>query len=181
MSQVLLNVTSPKHIHWEPEGQLFDLAVENNEATTYVELKMWSALSDNQFKMQVDFLKEKKSRGVYLLLGTSWFEHTQKSISDKSKGLATKIGYDELISALNKLMAATGQPPEAYELALAYRNALQEQYNRIHTAYRSKQDEKLFFYAIYHEIQSRLTGMETSIYTVNNPGGPVYILNNSDY
>jgi len=181
MSEVLLNVASPKHIHWEPEGQLFDLAVQDDSTTTYVELKMWSSLSDNQFKRQVAFLKEKKSRGVYLLLGTSWFEHTEKSISDKSEGSATRIGYDELIFSLNKLMVATGQPPEVYELALAYRNAVQEQYDRIHTAYRNKQDEKLFFYAIYHEIQSRLKGMETSIYTVNNSGGPVYILNNSDY
>lgn len=181
MSEVLLNVISPKQIHWEPEGQLFDLAVEDDKTTTYVELKMWSSLSDNQFKRQVDFLKEKKSRAVYLLLGTSWFEHTRNSISNNSEGSATKTGYDELISSLNNLMVATGQLPEVYELAIAYRNAVQEQYDRILTAYRSRQNEKLFFYAIYHEIQSRLRGMETSIYTVNNQGGPVYILNNSDY
>jgi hypothetical protein len=180
MSEMLLNVATPKEIHWEPEGQLFDLAVEQGK-TTYIELKMWSSLTDSQLKRQVTFLKEKKSRGVYILLGTSWFEHTGKSISDASEGTASRIGYDEMISSLNQLMVATGQPPEVYELALAYRNAVQEQYNRIHAAYTSKQDEKLYYYAIYHEIQSRLKDMETSIYTVNNPGGPVYILNNSDY
>lgn len=182
MSEVLLNVANhPKEIYWEPDGQLFDLAVEHDNTTTYVEIKMWSSLTDSQFKRQVAFLKEKKTRGVYLLLGTSWFERTEKSISDMSDGLASRIGYDELILSLNKLMVTTGQPPEVYELALAYRNAVQEQYDRIHAAYRSKKDKKLFFYAIYHEIQTRLKGMETSIYTVANPGGPVYILNSSDY
>jgi len=78
-------------------------------------------------------------------------------------------------------MVATGQPPEVYELALAYRNAVQEQYDRIHNAYKSKDDLKLYHYSIYYEIQKRLKGMETSIYTVRNPGGLVYILNNSDY
>lgn len=181
MSKVFLNIDSPKHFHWEPEKQLFDLAVQDDRTTTYIELKMWSSLSDTQFKRQVDFLKKKNSRGFYLLLGTSWFEHTEKSIKVKSNDRAEKIGYDQLIHSLNKLMVIKGQSPEVYELALAYRNAVQEQYDRIRTAYRNKQDEKIFFYAIYHEIQSRLKVMETSIYTVNNPGGPVYILNSSDY
>jgi len=182
MTEFLLNFANPtKEIYWEPERQLFDLAVEHDESTTYIEIKMWSSLTDSQFKRQVDFLKAKKTRGLYLLLGTSWFEHTENSISDMSEGSASRIGYDELISSLNKLMVAPSQPPEVYELALAYRNAVQEQYDRIRTAYKSKEDEKLFFYAIYHEIQTRLEGMETSIFTVHNPGGPVYILNSSDY
>jgi len=184
LSEVLLNVASPKHIHLEPERGLFDLAVQNDSTTTYVEIKMWSSLSleDKQFQRQVDFLRKNKSRGVYILLGTSWFEHTEKSISDKSDGLATKIGYDELLSSLNKLIVATGQTPEVYELALAYRNAVQKQYDdRIRTAYKNKEDQKLFFYGIYREIQSRLKGIETSIYTVYNPGGPEYILNNNNW
>jgi hypothetical protein len=78
-------------------------------------------------------------------------------------------------------MIATGQSSEIYELALAYRNALHEQYNRIENAYKNKDDSKLYYYSIYHKIQSRLNGIETSIYTVNNPGGPVYILNNTEY
>lgn len=181
MSEALLSIVNPRRIHWEPEGQLFDLAVEDEKTATYAELKMWSSLSNSQFKRQADFLRERKSRGVYLLLGTSWFEYTEKCVTIKSEGSATKIGYDELIAALNRLLVATGQAAEVYELALAYRNALQEQYNRIQTAYRNRDNEKLFFYAIYREIQSRVKGMETSIYTVTNPGGPVYILNNSDF
>ena len=181
LPDILVEIAMPKSIQWEPEGQLFDLAIDDGAKSTYLELKMWSSLSDSQFNRQVEFLKEKKSRGLYVLLGTSWYERTGKSIRDQSNGAAQKVGYDELIASLNNLMVATGQLPEVYELALAYRNAVQEQYDRLLNAYQSKSDLKLYNYSIYHEIQKRLKDMETAIYTVTNPGGPVYILNNSDY
>jgi hypothetical protein len=185
MSEVLLSVASPGEIHWEPEGQLFDLSVEDDKATTYIEIKMWSSLSDNQFKRQVEFLNGKKSQGIYILLGTSWFEHTGRSINIKSKGKATRIGYEELIASLNellnKLMVATGRSPEVYELALAYRNTVQEQYDSLKNAFTKEKEGKLFFYSLYWEIQKRLADLETAIYTVNNPGGEVYILNCSHW
>lgn len=181
LPEILADIAIPKSIQWEPEGQLFDLAIDDSVRSTYLELKMWSSLSDSQFNRQVKFLKDKKFRGLYVLLGTSWYERTAKNIIDKSDGAAQRVGYDELIAALNNLMVATGQLPEVYELTLAYRNAIQEQHERLLNAYKSKSDLKLYHYSIYHELQKRLKDMGTSIYTVNNPGGPVYILNNSDY
>jgi hypothetical protein len=175
----LVGITTPKSILWEPEGQLFDLGIEDTTKTAYVELKMWSALSDNQRRRQTDFLVDKKSSGLYVLLGTSWFEHSANSIACESGGLVKKVGYDELISVLNRLMIEAGQPPDVYELALAYRNALQEQFEKMKNAFTIKNKGKLYFYSLYWEIQKRINGMETTIYTVNNPGGSVYILNNS--
>ncbi|MFN3479816.1 MAG: hypothetical protein ACK415_05470 [Thermodesulfovibrionales bacterium] len=181
MAEVLLNIVNPREkIHWEPAGQLFDLAVDHDNTTTYVEIKMWSPLIDKQLEDQVAFLQKNNARGVYLLLGTSWFEHTEKDISKMSNGSASRIGYDELISSLNKLMVVKDQPPEIYELALAYRNAVQKQFDRIRTAYNSNENKQLFFYSIYHEIQTRLKDMETYIHTMSNQGGPVYILTKSD-
>jgi hypothetical protein len=180
LPNLLANISVPKAIKWEPEGQLFDLSIEDSSTTTFLELKMWAALSDNQFRRQTDFIKN-RFRCLYILLGTSWFERSETSINKLSNGYSNRIGYDELIKCLNDLMITSGQLPEVYELTLAYRNSLQEQYDRIRNAYKSKSDLKLLFYSIYYEIQKRLKNMETAIYTVNNPGGPVYILNNSDY
>ena len=175
------NSAASPAVLWEPEGQLFDLAVVDGAKTTYIELKMWSGLSDSQQKRQHGFLLKNGGLGLYILLGTSWFEHSTDSIAGSFGGIATKTGYEEVISALNRLMVAPGQSPDVYELALAYRNALQEQMDKLLTAFKTPDGSKLFFYSMYHEIQKRLKSVETAIYTVNNPGGPVYILNCSDH
>jgi len=176
----LVGVNAPQEILWEPERQLFDLGVVNNGHTTYLELKMWSGLSDSQRKRQIDYLTSKQCTGYYVLLGTSWFEHSSTNIERYSGGVVKKIGYEELINALNQLLVTTGQSPEVYELALAYRNAVQEQHDSLKNAFTKGEGGKPFFYSLYWEIQKRLTGIETAIYTVNNPGGPVYILNCSN-
>jgi hypothetical protein len=177
----LVGVTTAQSILWEPEGQLFDLGVVDGAKTRYLELKMWSALSDSQRKRQQDFLTNNKCPGYYVLLGTSWFEHSATSITRNSGGVAAKIGYGELIAALNQLMITTGQSPEVYELALAYRNAIQEQFDKLKNAFTAADSSRICFYSQYWEIQKRLKNLETAIYTVNNQGGPVYILNSSDY
>jgi len=177
----LVNIDNVQSVLWEPEGQLFDLGLHDGSTTIYLEIKMWSGLTESQQKRQQDFLSNKHCLGFYLLLGTSWFEHSAESIARNSNSLATKIGYDELITALNQLMVASGQSPDVYELALAYRNAIQEQFDRLRNAFMTPYDGRPYFYSLYWEIQKRLKGMETVIYTVNNPGGQVYILNNSDY
>ena len=180
LSSYLIGVAAPQEILWEPERLLFDLGVVDVEKTSYLELKMWTGLTERQRKRQQDFLTKKKCPGYYVLLGTSWFENSAASIARDSGEAATKIGYDELIDALNQLMVATGQPPDVYELALAYRNAIQEQFDKLKNAFTTGDGGKLYFYSLYWEIQRRLTGIETAIYTVNNRGGPVCILNNSD-
>jgi hypothetical protein len=181
LSSYLVGIIKSNSILWEPEGKLFDLKLQDESKAKYLEIKMWSSLYDNQKKRQYDFLNEKNCICYYVLLGTSWFEHSANSIADSSGGAASKIGYDELINALNQLMIATGQSPDVYELALAYRNAIQEQFDKLRNAFTTGDRGKLYFYSLYWEIQKRLKGMETAIYTVNNRGGSVYILNSSDY
>jgi len=178
-SSFLLGISDPR-VLWEPERQLFDLGVQGKFKTVYIEIKMWSSLTENQQKRQQTFLISNNCTGYYILLGTSWFEYSLSDIENNFNGTATKIGYDEIISALNSLIVAPDQSPDVYELALAYRNALQEQFNILKNAFKNNDGGKLFFYSLYREIQNRTQNIRTSIYTVNNPGGPVYILNNGD-
>jgi len=180
-SSFLLGISDVQSVIWEPERQLFDLEVQSKSKKGYIEIKMWSSLTESQFERQKDFLTKNSYIGYYILLGTTWFEYLSGDIENKSKGIATKIGYKELISALNSLIITPDQSADVYELALAYRNALQEQFSMIKNAYTTNDSGKLFFYSLYREIQKRIKNMNTSIYTVNNPGGSVYILNNSDY
>ncbi len=176
---VWLGMPAECQVLWEPERQLFDILASNNGKQLYIELKMWSSLGDDQFKRQVDFLIKNRSKAVYVLLGTSWFEHTSYKIMESSKGLAVKNGYEELLKALNSLLVQPEQSPEVYELALAYRNSLQSQFNNLtKAAFNSSDKNRLFFYSLFWMLQKRFPKLQTAIYTVTNPGGQVYILNN---
>ena len=177
----LVGIRPPQEVLWEPpKNRLFDLGVKGSEDTCYIELKVRSDLTEKQLKRQSEFLEENKCTGYYVLLGTSWFEHSPSSIINDSGGTAKKIGYEELIKALNQLIVVSGQSLDVYELALAYRIAIQKQFENIKNAFTKNDGGKLFFYSLYSEIQKRLKTTETAIYTVNNRGGPVYILNNKD-
>jgi hypothetical protein len=57
--------------------------------------------------------------------------------------------YEELIDALNRLLIAPGQPPDVYELALAYRNALDLQFTTLkNAAHSGRAKDKLFYYSL---------------------------------
>lgn len=169
-------------ILWEPESQLFDLglATSDTSSNTYIELKMWSSLGDNQKKRQSDFLNNKKAKGLYILLGTSWFEISSKDVTNFSGGLASKIGYVELIELLNQIIVSGKETPDVLELALSYRISLEKQYQHITNACGGSARNKLFWYSIYDQIRAHIEKTTGSIYTVNNPGGEVYILNDNN-
>jgi hypothetical protein len=182
LPSLLVGINDSKHIEWEPQGQLFDLAVADDQRHAYIELKMWSSLTDSQIQRQQDFLASTKHSGIYILLGTSWFEFDSQRIQKVSKGASTRVGYDELIDALNKLLITPGQSADVYELALAYRNALQDQFTQLKTAALSPKDRgKLYYYSLYWMLKEQLQGLKTAIYSATNPGGPVYILNNQEW
>ena len=171
---------APWEVLWEPEGQLFDLGLRA-ASTSYIELKMWANLSDQQKKRQSAFLQQDDATGFYFLLGSSWFEITEQDVASFSGNRASKIGYVELIKLLNQVIVSADEKPDVLELALSYRMALEEQYQTIITAYNSEsRDQQLFWYSLYHQIRSHSQAPNASIYTVNNPGGEVYILNDSE-
>ena len=175
-----LGISGECQIEWEPAKQLFDLLVSTPNSKTYIELKMGSALGDSQFRRQVDFLAKNRSKAIYILLGTSWFENGAGKIEQSSKGLAGKAGYKELLDALNKFLVEPNQPPDVYEFALAYRNTLHTHFDKLTgAALNCTEKNKSFYYSLFWMLQQRLTNIVTDIYTVSNPGGPVFILNDS--
>jgi hypothetical protein len=142
---------------------------------------MWSSLTDQQLGRQVGFLKTHGHRGGYVLLGTSWFEFDDAMLGERTEGLGARFGYEQVIDALNRLLVAPGQPPDVYELALAYRNALDSQFTKLKNAAHSDRKDRLFYYSLFWLLKQQLKEFKTAIYTVNNPGGPVYILNNRSW
>ena len=140
---------------------------------------MWSSLTDSQLQRQLAFLKANDHHAGYVLLGTSWFEFDESMLRDRTEGRGRRLGYDELLMALNHLLVASGQPPDVYELALAYRNSLASQFTTLKgAAHSGRGKDKLFYYSVFWLLKERLPELSTAIYTVNNPGGPVYIFNN---
>jgi hypothetical protein len=178
-ARVLLGFPKTERVTKEPERRLFDLSVTGNGRTVFMKIKVRSPLTDRQLQRQRGFLKDAGHKGQYVLLGTSWFEFDDQKIQRASDGTANKTGYDELIDALNKLLAVPGQFPDIYELALAYRNALQLQFDNLkNAALTPRPKDKRYYYSLYHMLQNRLQDLETDIYSVQNPGKCVSILNN---
>jgi hypothetical protein len=169
-------------ILWEPESQLFDLGLENahNNDKTYIELKMWSSLGNKQRMRQSDFLNNNEARGLYVLLGTSWFEISSENVTNFSNGLASKIGYVELIELLNQVIVSDNENMDVLELALSYRIYLENQYQHITNAYNGNARNKLFWYSLYDQIRGYIINTTGSIFSANNPGGEVYILNDDE-
>lgn len=177
--RALLGLVKTKPVDVEPEGRLFDLAVTGNEGTVFVEIKMWSSLADSQLYRQRRFLEKTGQTGRYVLLGTSWFEFEDEKIQRASNNTATKIGYGELICALDKLLEIPGQRQELYKLAQVYRKAIQVQLNDLkNAALTPRRRDKIFYYSLYRMLQDRLQGLETDIYSADNRGKTACILNN---
>jgi len=171
---------NPMEVKWEPEGQLFDLALIYSSGQLPIEIKMWASLTDSQLERQTLFLTANNLSSVYVLLGTSWFERDEEDLRQKTNNRAVRVGYVELLNALDGVLTTRGQAPDVYELALCYRNALHRQYEELIKAVEGKDREgKMYFYSLYWRIKQR-TSERFSIYTVNNPGGEVYILNDSE-
>jgi len=182
LPDLLAAVRRARPTEWEPEGQLFDLGLSGDTSRVLLEIKMWSSLSDQQLDRQVAFLKSHGHSGGYILLGTSWFEFDDAMLGERTGGLGARLGYEQLIDALNRLLVAPGQPPDVYELALAYRNALDSQFTTLkNAAHSGRAKDRLFYYSLFWLLKQKLQEFKTAIYTVNNPGGPVYILNNQSW
>lgn len=182
LPELLAAVQRTRRTEWEPERQLFDLGLSDGTSRVLLEIKMWSSLTDQQLGRQVAFLKARGHRGGYILLGTSWFEFDDAMLGERTEGLGTRLGYEQLIDALNRLLIRPGQPPDVYELALAYRNALESQFTTLkNAAHSGREKDRLFYYSLFWLLKQELQEFKTAIYTVNNPGGPVYILNNQSW
>ncbi len=175
LAKHLFGINDMPDVEWEPDKQLFDLALINSFGRIYLELKMWSPLGDKQLDRQSNHLIEISAKGYHLLLGSSWFERKPEDITNISKGKSAKIGYNQLLQALTDLLTTPDLDPDVKELALAYRKALQEQLSKF-TSATKEENPKLFYYNLYRIIQENLT-INCSIYTVNNSGGEKYILN----
>jgi len=182
LGDILQGINASWDTLWEPEGQLFDLAIVagNNNQKSYIELKMWSSLDDNQKKRQATFFANNNAKGIYVLLGTSWFEVTSGNVATFSNGLASKVGYLELIDLLNKVIVSGNESPDVLELALSYRISLEKQYQLVTNAYKEQKGNKLFWYSLYDQIRNKMAKTTASIYTVNNLGGEVYIINDDN-
>ncbi len=181
LPELLVGVRRTKPTEWEPEGQLFDLGLWSDDSRILLEIKMWSSLTDKQLPDQVKFLKEHGHRGVYVLLGTSWFEFDKEILAERTDGVGERLGYEEIINALERLLNAPGQLPDVCDLAGAYKDALCSQFTKLKDACYSESKGKPFYYSLFWRLKQELKEFKTAIYSANNPGGPVYILNNRDW
>ncbi|NQT54345.1 hypothetical protein HQ576_19970 [bacterium] len=175
---LLAGVRRTQPTEWEPERQLFDLGLSSDAPRVLLEIKMWSDLTSQQLDRQVEHLKTHGYRGGYILLGTSWFEFDEAMLAERTSGRGERFGYEQIIDGLDRLLDPPGLPPDVRELALAYRNALDSQFRKLKDACHSDSKDRCFYYSLFWLMKQKLKELKTAIYTVNNPGGPVYILNN---
>lgn len=171
-----------KKVEFEPTKGLFDLAVSTDGNKHFIEIKLYSSLGKNQLKRQIEHITKQPTVpawGVYILLGTSWFENTDDALSVNK---ARKIGYIELIKALDKVIFSPRPLSDAKEMSLAYRESLRKQWDRLLNAADNLKNRntiemaKIYYYSLYYKLQQQLGQTKTDIYTVAHPGGEVRIL-----
>ena len=167
----------------------FDLALvdASNELIFGIEIKVWSGLGNRQRDDQIDYLRKEKKTGAHLLLGPTHFEYRRSGDYDQmekvSDGISQKIGFPELIHALEKTMDAF--PSQSMQaMAQIYASRLRKEWDELTEAWRPENMEKVswhvYYYSLYYQIQIRVKGIYTRIYKVNNPSGTKYILNDQD-
>jgi len=107
LPETLCHRPNPTKVEWEPEDQLFDLALTDSSGKLPIEIKMWASLTDSQLERQSAFLTANNLSAVYVLLGTSWFESDDDDLREKTSGRAVRAGYVELLDALDGELAIT--------------------------------------------------------------------------
>ncbi|GEM_PF-3318812 len=191
----LLGLGKPIEVEWEAEKQLFDLGVSDGKTRALVELKMWSSLSGGQLARQTARLQGFKNagedvRGRHLLLGTSWFEWEPDVLLEESDNFSMRLGYEELIRALDSLLSSPGLGCDIGELASPYRDLLVKQFNEIKNAADDPDEQKKkgarYYYSLFWKLKNQLEreGLARGkmwIHTATNAGGPVYILTDREW
>jgi len=187
--EILLNIDDPTlKVKWEYHRGFFDLALVKNignveHPVCCIEIKMWSGLGDHQRNKQKDFIKQHGIKGAHILLGTSDLEYlktdTDDQLSDLTEGFSQKIGYTELLKALSEYLKTVTKNSDEYDLIDSYLKVLVSQQKYLNDACYQKDDVYLghYYYSVFKRLQDRINGIITRIYTVNNRGGAVYIIN----
>lgn len=182
-----VTIAEQAKVHLEPYSSLFDLGVftKSEECLCLIELKMWSSLSKNQLDRQKSFLSKHQTVGLHILLGTTdlqYFKNEQyDEIADLTHNLSKKIGYKELINILDSYISENDSANTTVQMASDYKAALSSQEKYLINAWQNpKAHDHHRYYSTYSKIKNYLTDESFSIYTVNNHGGAVYILNDSN-
>lgn len=158
-------------------GKLFDLGVLDaaKNPLCAIEIKVWTGINEDQIKKQG---KEATKRNIrtcfYLLLGPTDFEwqgeddHRIQQLQTATDGSVTlrKLGHENLIAALDQAMHAFEQPVQ-HGLATSYRNALQQEHQRLLNAWSCKKEREkkshACNYSVYYHIQQLLPDLHTHI------------------
>ena len=122
----LLQLSSPASgliFGYKPEGGLFDLLFDVAGSRHYCEVKIWAALSEDQFENQTAHLHQANAKGIYVLLTKAAHVWPPALIAQRSGGrsrVATLGALRSMLSGLESDLA-----PEVIEVARAYDKALE--------------------------------------------------------
>lgn len=161
-----INDAEVTKVEREPDRGFFDLKVTLRSGhSLWVEVKMWSGLSKQQYDKQVDFIRGRSGDlGIYILLGSSWIERTAE---DMQGDPVRWVSYPELSAALERIMRSDFTDILQRELAVIYLEALLTQHEGIRGMYRTlaSQPSQLAYYSYFQEMRAHLPDVRTGIYT----------------
>jgi hypothetical protein len=122
----LLQLTGPAptlQVGYKPHGGLFDLLFDVAGSMYYCEVKVWAALSENQFVRQTAYLDQVNAKGIYVLLAKAAHAWPSASVVQRSEGRSHVVTLRDLRDILSGL--ETGLPIEVTEVARAYDSVLE--------------------------------------------------------
>jgi hypothetical protein len=110
-------------VPWVPSSRLFDVMVGTGRNATWIEIKTWAKLTDDQIGRQVDWARQNGQRIYYLLLCDAAMARSHAEITSITSGIGEKISYRELLHSLSDV--------GGHAHAQAYRIALLDQRARL--------------------------------------------------
>lgn len=168
------------HVEREPDRGRFDLKIALRSGRhLWVEIKMWSGLTDTQYQKQVAAIKERPGDlGIYILLGSSWIERTAEDMIGEP---LRWISYPQLAVALDRIIGAVDADRLHREMALLYRDSLVVQHEWLLGLYRDLEREpsQLTYYSYFQHMRGYLSDIRTGIYS-EHKGASQYIMHVKD-
>lgn len=89
----LLGLNDVRVVKLEPEKGTFDICVETNELSYYLEVKTGSQIGDQQVKKQKLFIESRSQKYGYVVLGSASLLYRESDIEKLSDGNAHRFSY----------------------------------------------------------------------------------------
>ncbi len=109
----------------KPDNGIFDLRVTTDGQAHFIEVKVWAALSHDQFDRQMKYLESNNGLAHYILFTKAADQWSSEDIASRSNGASQLIGIKQLLTIVSAIPSKETKC-ETVEVARAYEAVLKD-------------------------------------------------------